>query len=116
MQPSSIGLVSWAPRAWLYHGFLSAAECKHLIDLARPTLTKSTVVDTATGKSVPSQIRTSKGTFLHRGHDDVVEDIERRIAEFAMVPVENGEGIQILQYNIGEKCAPSQRRGAREVD
>jgi prolyl 4-hydroxylase len=66
-------------------------------------MAKSTVVDSATGKSVDSQIRTSSGTFLHRFHDDVVADVERRIAEFSMVPVENGEGVQILRYEKGQK-------------
>jgi len=66
-------------------------------------MSKSTVVDTATGKSVGSQIRTSSGTFLRRNHDDVVADVERRIAEFSMVPVENGEGVQILRYEVGQK-------------
>jgi prolyl 4-hydroxylase len=50
-------------------------------------MAKSTVVDSATGKSVDSQIRTSSGTFLRRGHDDVVADVERRIAEGGSPPV-----------------------------
>ncbi len=66
-------------------------------------MAKSTVVDTATGRSVDSQIRTSTGTFLHRSHDDVVEDVERRIAEFSMVPADHGEGLQILRYEKGQK-------------
>lgn len=103
--PAAITQVSWAPRAWLYKGFLKPAECGYMIRLATPSMQKSTVVDVSTGKSVPSQIRTSSGTFLRRYHDDVIEDIERRLAEYAMVPADNGEGLQILKYNFGEKCA-----------
>ena len=82
---------------------MSAAECQHFVTLAMPSMAKSTVVDVSTGKSVDSQIRTSFGTFLRRGQDEVVEDVERRIAEWSMVPAEHGEGVQILRYDRGQK-------------
>ena len=66
-------------------------------------MTPSTVVDAATGKSIDSLIRTSAGTFLDRGQDRVVTAVEQRIAELTMVPVENGEGFQILRYTVGQK-------------
>lgn len=66
-------------------------------------MAKSTVVDGSTGRSVPSEIRTSSGTFFRVGQDPVIEDVERRIAEFTMIPQENGEGIQILRYEHGQK-------------
>ncbi len=102
-QPAQIEQLSWAPRAYLYRHFMTRAECEHFITAATPSMAKSTVVDSATGKSVDSQIRTSSGTFLRRNHDEVVSDVERRIAEFSMVPVENGEGVQILRYEKGQK-------------
>ena len=74
---------------------------------ATPHMLKSTVVDSATGKSVDSMIRTSQGTFFRRSHDEVVAEVERRIAEFSMVPEENGEGIQILKYEGGQKYEAS---------
>jgi len=61
------------------------------------------VVDNASGKSVPSNIRTSSGTFLGRGSDAVVTTIEEKIAEASHIPVENGEGVQILRYEHGQK-------------
>ena len=36
-------------------------------------MTKSTVVDNETGKSVDSTVRTSTGTFYGRGEDEVSE-------------------------------------------
>jgi prolyl 4-hydroxylase len=27
--------LSWHPRAWLYHGFMSREECEHLIEKVR---------------------------------------------------------------------------------
>ncbi|KAG5022823.1 hypothetical protein JHK82_018723 [Glycine max] len=52
------------------------------------------------------QVRTSSGTFLARGHDKIVRDIEKRIADFTFIPVEHGEGIQVLHYEVGQKYEP----------
>ena len=38
---------------------------------AKRRMTKSTVVDNETGKSVDSTVRTSTGTFYGRGEDEV---------------------------------------------
>jgi len=43
--------LSWEPRAWLHHSFLSEEECDHLINLARPFMKASEVVDNETGKT-----------------------------------------------------------------
>lgn len=96
-------VLSWEPRAFLYHHFLTQDECNHLIELARPSLVKSTVVDSTTGKSKDSRVRTSSGTFLERGQDVVIKRIEKRIADFTFIPVEHGEGLQVLQYKESEK-------------
>lgn len=43
-------------------------------------MTKSTVVDNDTGKSVDSTVRTSTGTFFARGQDDIIARVEKRIS------------------------------------
>lgn len=73
--------LAWAPRAYLLKGFMSDDECQHLIDLAKPSMAKSTVADNETGKNVPSTIRTSTGTFLRPQQDDIVARLEKRIAQ-----------------------------------
>ncbi|KAI5418763.1 hypothetical protein KIW84_043113 [Lathyrus oleraceus] len=67
---------------------------------------RSTVVDNETGKGFNSSIRTSSGTFLPRGHDKIVEKIEKRIADFTFIPVENGEDLNVLHYEVGQKYVP----------
>ncbi|XP_031505150.2 probable prolyl 4-hydroxylase 3 isoform X2 [Nymphaea colorata] len=99
-------ILSWQPRAFLYNNFLSRDECEHLINLAKPNLRRSSVVDSRTGKSIPSRVRTSSGAFLKRGQDDIISRIEKRIADVSFVPVENGEGLQVLRYIVGEKYDP----------
>ncbi|KAG7579519.1 Oxoglutarate/iron-dependent dioxygenase [Arabidopsis thaliana x Arabidopsis arenosa] len=101
-----VEVISWEPRAVVYHNFLSNEECEHLISLAKPSMVKSTVVDEKTGGSKDSRVRTSSGTFLRRGHDEVVEVIEKRISDFTFIPVENGEGLQVLHYQVGQKYEP----------
>ncbi|KAJ6828596.1 putative prolyl 4-hydroxylase 3 [Iris pallida] len=99
-------LSAWEPRAFVYHNFLSKGECEYLIALAKPHMEKSTVVDSATGRSKDSRVRTSSGTFLKRGRDKIIRAIEKRIADFTFIPVEHGEGLQILHYEVGQKYEP----------
>ncbi|TMW94242.1 hypothetical protein EJD97_010538 [Solanum chilense] len=101
-----VEVISSEPRAYVYHNFLSKEECEYLISLAKPHMQKSSVVDSSTGKSMDSRVRTSSGTFLARGRDKVIRDIEKRIADFTFIPVENGEGLQILHYEVGQKYEP----------
>ncbi|KAK1410498.1 hypothetical protein QVD17_37035 [Tagetes erecta] len=99
-------VISWEPRAVIYHNFLSEEECEHLIKMAKPHMVKSTVVDSATGKSKDSRVRTSSGTFLKRGQDETVRAIEKRISTFTFLSVEHGEGLQVLHYEVGQKYEP----------
>jgi len=99
-------VLSWEPRAFVYHNFLSKEECDHLISLAKPHMKKSTVVDSATGASKDSRVRTSSGMFLRRGQDKIIQTIEKRIADFTFIPVEHGEGLQVLHYEVGQKYEP----------
>ena len=98
--------ISWEPRAFVLHDFLSDEECAHLIKLGSPSLRKSTVVDSKTGGSIDSDVRTSSGTFLAYAQDDVVAGIEERVAHVTMLPYENGESLQILKYVNGQEYKP----------
>ncbi|KAJ8429888.1 hypothetical protein Cgig2_032881 [Carnegiea gigantea] len=98
-----VEILSWEPRAFLYHNFLSKDECEYLINIAKPHMVKSTVVDVKTGKSKDSRVRTSSGAFLKRGQDKIIRNIEKRIADFTFIPVEHGEGLQVLHYGEGQK-------------
>ncbi|KAH0940627.1 hypothetical protein HID58_000264 [Brassica napus] len=97
-------VISMKPRAFLYHNFLKNEECEHLISLAKPYMRRSLVSGYGGGKQ--SSARTSTGSFISRGHDKIVEEIERRISEFTFLPVENGEGLQVIHYEVGQKFDP----------
>lgn len=106
INPAKVLQLSWKPRSFLYKGFLSEEECDHLIYLARNKLEKSMVADNESGKSVLSQIRTSSGMFISKGHDEIVRRIEDKIAVWTFLPKENGEALQVLRYENGEKYEP----------
>ncbi|EFJ34981.1 hypothetical protein SELMODRAFT_82355, partial [Selaginella moellendorffii] len=96
-------IISWTPRASLVHNFLTDDECDHLIRVAMPLMQKSTVVDSQTGGSRDSRVRTSSGMFLNRGQDRVISEIEDKIAKLTFIPKDHGEGIQVLHYEPGQK-------------
>ncbi|RHN41923.1 putative procollagen-proline dioxygenase [Medicago truncatula] len=101
-----VQIISWEPRAFLYHNFLTKEECEHLINIAKPSMHKSAVIDEETGNGVDSRERTSSGAFLKRGSDRIVKNIERRIADFTFIPVEHGENFNVLHYEVGQKYEP----------
>lgn len=90
-------------RIFLFENFLTSDECDHLIELAEKHLYRSGVVSTDDGSSEVSEVRTSNGMFLERGQDPVVQKIEQRIARWTLLPVGNGEGLQILRYQETQK-------------
>ncbi|XP_077232396.1 putative prolyl 4-hydroxylase 4 [Tasmannia lanceolata] len=98
--------VSWKPRAFVYEGFLNDEECDHLISLAKSELKRSAVADNLSGESKLSQVRTSSGMFISKGKDPIVARIEDKIAAWTFLPKENGEDIQVLRYEHGQKYDP----------
>lgn len=91
------------PDAVVYGNFLSATECAELIAHAEGHMQFSKVVDRASGKAVLHEARTSSSMFLKRGQNDLVSCIEQRISNVTGLPVENGEGMQILRYDVGQE-------------
>ena len=91
------------PDAVVYGNFLSATECAELIAHAEGHMQFSKVVDRASGKAVLHEARTSSSMFLKRGQNDLVTCIEQRISNVTGLPVENGEGMQILRYDVGQE-------------
>ncbi|XP_050381733.1 probable prolyl 4-hydroxylase 7 [Argentina anserina] len=104
--PAHVSQLSWKPRAFLYKNFLTEEECDHLINLAKDKLEVSMVADNDSGKSIKSEVRTSSGMFLSKAQDEVVANIESKIAAWTFLPIENGEAMQILHYENGQKYEP----------
>ena len=94
------------PRVVVLQGLLSDEECEGLIEAARPRMQRSLTVQTTTGGEELNDVRTSNGMFFNRGESELTRRIEARIARLVRWPVENGEGIQVLQYRPGAEYKP----------
>jgi len=90
----------------LLEGVLSAEECEQLIELARPRLKPSTVVDPQTGANTVANYRNSEGMFFRLSETPLVARLDRRISELMNCPADHGEGLQVLRYGPGGHTAP----------
>eukprot|EP01024_Parvocaulis_polyphysoides_P046983 TRINITY_DN44528_c1_g2_i2.p1 TRINITY_DN44528_c1_g2~~TRINITY_DN44528_c1_g2_i2.p1 ORF type:complete len:513 (-),score=80.66 TRINITY_DN44528_c1_g2_i2:956-2347(-) len=99
-------VVSWqSPHAIILRQVLTQEECKYLMDLAGPALTRSKVVAQADKQT--SQARTSFGAFLNGQYrDQKVEEIEHRIHDLLKIPYEFGESLYVLRYQNEQKYDP----------
>ncbi|SNS78975.1 prolyl 4-hydroxylase [Noviherbaspirillum humi] len=92
-----------APRIVLLGNVLSDEECDQLCDYVSGKLSRSTVV-TDDGAQVQAHAgRTSRGAMLMRGETDLIARVDARLAALAKWPVENGEGLQVQWYDIGNE-------------
>ncbi|KAL8515464.1 hypothetical protein ACS0TY_014235 [Phlomoides rotata] len=106
INPSKVKTLSWKPRAFLYEGFLTDAECNHLISMAKSELKRSEVADNDSGEGKLSEVRTSSGMFISKGQDPIIAGIEDKIATWTFLPKENGEDLQVLRYEPGQQYEP----------
>lgn len=97
--------LSLVPLVLAVEGFLTDKECNHIQDKADPRIEYSGVVlmDHDQGRPA-SDFRTSQSTFVAAAGDDVLMDIEYRVASLVRVPRQHQEDVQVLRYGLGEKC------------
>jgi prolyl 4-hydroxylase len=82
----------------------SPEECAELIEQARPRLEPSTIVNPYSGRDEVAAQRTSWGMFFRLQENPLVARLDRRIAELMQLPLENGEGFQVLHYPAGAEA------------
>jgi prolyl 4-hydroxylase len=85
---------------------LSAEECEQLIALARPRLTPSTVVDPVTGENRVAEHRNSEGMFFLPAETPLIAALDARFSQLMSLPIDHGEGLQVLRYGPGTNSAP----------
>lgn len=94
------------PDLSVYERFLSEAECALLIWIAQERLARSTVINNSDGSSYVDGNRTSSGMSFTVGENSVIRHIEDKISRLTGYPLENGEGIQIMRYQVGQEYKP----------
>ena len=85
---------------------LTAGECDELVRLSRLKVRRSTIVDPLSGEYRVIDDRSSQGTFFAVNENAFIAKLDRRISEVMNSPVENGEGLQILNYQVGGEYKP----------
>jgi prolyl 4-hydroxylase len=103
--PVRVSLSMEAPVLRVLEGLLAPEECDALIELARPRLARALTVD-VDGRHQVDERRTSEGMFFKLGELPLVAAIEQRLARLLDLPVEHGEGLQILHYLPGQEYEP----------
>lgn len=85
-------------------GFVSDAECRHMIDVGAPHLRPSVVVDPDSGKMIAHPVRTSDyAIFGVHTEDLVISSINRRLAVLTGTDYRQGEPLQLLRYGVGRE-------------
>lgn len=80
---------------------LAPDECAAVIGMGAPRLRPSTVVDAHSGANTVAAQRSSDGMFFGLCENDLITRIDRRVSALMGLPVEHGEGSQLLRYRQG---------------
>jgi len=78
---------------------LSSEECDELIRLSNDRLERSKI---GSIREI-DDLRSSSSMFFQEGENEDVARIEKRVSQIMNIPVEHGEGLQILNYQIGQE-------------
>ena len=98
--------LSWAPRIFVVDDLLSTDECAHICNLSAIHLVPSMVVQTG-GQQGHNRVRTSHEIRLRPGlRDTLVNNVERRMADYSHHPVEHAELPLVLRYQQGQEFKP----------
>lgn len=100
-----IKVLSKVEKPFILHldNVLSEQECDELIHLSKDRLQPSRVVDAETGEERQVPGRTSKGMYYTIMENEFIAKLEKRFAELTSFPIEQGEGLQVLNYHVGEE-------------
>jgi|GEM_PF-296144 len=94
------------PDLVLYRDFIYKTEAEELINLAKNRLEKSKVVDANDGGYILSDTRTSSVAYFQRGETPLISKIEEKIAVLTGTDIDQGEGLQVLKYEVGQEFKP----------
>ncbi|WP_432360476.1 2OG-Fe(II) oxygenase [Sporosarcina sp. UB5] len=78
---------------------LSSEECDELIRLTKDKMKRSKI---GTTREV-NDLRTSSSTFIEESENEIVARVEKRVSTIMNIPIEHGEGLQILRYTPGQQ-------------
>ena len=92
------------PLVFLFEEYLSAQECDHLVELARPHMRRAFVSGGEEG--VESDGRTGGVHWIPHNTTDITAGLSARIAGLLGIPLVNAESIQVINYGPGQEYKP----------
>jgi prolyl 4-hydroxylase len=92
------------PLIHAFDGLLTAKECTHLVELAKPKMRRSQVSGVTGGRY--SDGRTNALTWLEHDTDAVVQAVVERIAAQVGLPRTHAESVQVIHYDRGQEYRP----------
>jgi prolyl 4-hydroxylase len=97
-------VLSETPEVRVYPALFTPAECAYLIEVAKPAMRPSVVVDPHTGRQAPNPIRTSQAAaFPFVDENPAIRALNRRLAAASGTDIRAGEPLQVLRYAPGEQ-------------
>jgi len=96
------------PEIALFENVLTSDDCAYLVELSRPYLTHSDVIDPDSQRDgMTSDVRTSSGTYIPFELVDIIgRYIELKIVNAVAEDLQNSEPMSILHYAAGEYYKP----------
>lgn len=94
------------PYAVSLGNILSAQECEQLMAYAQPRLERAKVVSEDGAEGDVDERRTASEAAIALGETELIQRIDQRIAQLTGIPVEHGEGLQVMRYLPGQEYQP----------
>lgn len=107
-----------SPNVYLVRNFLSEVEIEHFDKFCtnRCAIFKNSFVEDDDNNEVISEERTSRYTYLNKGQDSIIRNIETRAAEMCGLGQEHCEPLQIVSYTEGQKFETHHDAGTLQDD
>ena len=77
---------------------LTPEECQNIIELAKPKIKRSEVVDYETNSNRQDDARTSSGAVFQKASTPELKNLEELVCGILNWPYPNSEGFQVLNY------------------
>lgn len=94
------------PRILLFRQVLYPSEIEKLKILASPKLKRAAVYVNESKKTLTSDSRISKSGWLNKSDDQMLQTLDRRVADMTSLSIESAEDLQVANYGIGGHFIP----------
>ena len=98
-------IINLNPLVCFFDNFLTADECDHIINLAKPQLADASVC-AADGSRVEHEGRTNEYAFIPHDQDPTINYVCSKVARFANLPLYTAESMQVIYYDQNEEYKP----------